>query len=144
LTLDELDKTLPNGFHDAEIFSFELDYVAATAKFRMNLLVGGPDDPEPEREAYQEATLIVDGLCFFSVDPPSPTYAFLPNGKPFSVSGGDPAKPDHLPSLPGLIAKLPHGTWWYRFFVRDWNAFIHIAAREAVVVWAGEKPKHAL
>jgi hypothetical protein len=143
LTLDELDEALPNGFHDAQIFSFELDYVAAIAKFRMNLLVGWPDDPEPERQAYQEATLVVSGLCFCSIDPPSPTYPFVPDGQPICVSG-DPAKPDNLPSFPGLAAKLPHGTWCYRFFVHDWNAFIHIAGREAVVTWIGEKPKHAV
>lgn len=49
MTLEELDHNLPNGFHDAEIFSFELDYAAGTARFRMNLLVGWPDDPEPDR-----------------------------------------------------------------------------------------------
>jgi len=42
MTLDELDSNLPNRFHDAEIFSFELDYAAGTAKFLMNLLVGWP------------------------------------------------------------------------------------------------------
>ena len=79
VTLEELDHNLPNGFHDAEIFSFELDYAAGTARFRMNLLVGWPDDPEPERQAYQEATLVVNGLCFCSITlllqhtPSSPT-----------------------------------------------------------------------
>ena len=52
MTLDELDHALPNGFHDAEIFSFELDYVDGIASFHLNLLVGWPDDPEPERGAY--------------------------------------------------------------------------------------------
>jgi hypothetical protein len=70
VTLEELEGALPNGFHDAEIFSFELDYVAGIAKFHMNLLVGWPDDPEPESQAYQEATLVVEGLCFCSIDPP--------------------------------------------------------------------------
>jgi hypothetical protein len=54
LTLEELHETLPNGFHDAEIFSFELDYVAAIAKFHLNLLVGWPDDPESEGQAAGE------------------------------------------------------------------------------------------
>ena len=143
VTLEELDHNLPNGFHDAEIFSFELDYAAGTARFRMNLLVGWPDDPEPERQAYQEATLVVNGLCFCSIDPPSSTYPFLPDGKPICVSG-DPAKSDHLSSLPDLAAKFPSETWCYRFFVDDWNAFIYIAGREAELTWVGEKPKHAV
>jgi hypothetical protein len=143
LTLEELDHNLPNGFHDAEIFSFELDYAAGTARFRMNLLVGCPDDPEPEGQAYQEATLVVNGLCFCSIDPPSSTYPFLPHGEPICVSG-DAAKSDHLSSLPDLAAKLPSGTWCYRFFVDDWNAFIHIAGRDAELTWVGEKPKRAV
>jgi len=56
---------------------------------------------------------------------------------------GDPANADTLPSLPDLSAKFPDGTWCYRFFVHDWNAFIYIAARDAQVTWVGEKPKHA-
>jgi hypothetical protein len=104
--------------------------------------VGGPDDPDGERQKYQKATLVVSGLCFLSIDPPSSKYSFLPDGKPICVSG-DPAKPDNLPSLPDLAAKLLRGSWCYRFFVHDWNAFIHIAARDAQVTWVGEKPKHA-
>lgn len=143
MTLEDLDDELPNGFHDAEIFSFELDYPAAIAKFHMNLLVGWPDDPKQERQTYQEATLVVSGLCFCSIDPPSSTYPFLPDGKPICVSG-DPAKSDNLPSLPDLVAKFPRGTWSYRFFVHNWNAFIHIAGCNAEITWLGEKPKHAI
>ena len=142
MTLDELDHTLPNGFHDAEVFSFEIDYVHGIASFHLNLLVGWPDDPKPERDAYQEANLVVSGLCFVSIEPPSSKSPFIPDGNPISVSG-DPAKPDNLPSLPDLAAKFPSGAWCYRFFVHDWNAFIHIAAHDATVTWTGEKPKHA-
>lgn len=143
LTLEELEDALPNGFHDAEIFSFELDYVAGIAKFRINLLVGWPDDPEPERQAYWEAILVVQGLCFCSVDPPYSTYPFLPSGKPILVTGAKP-KDDAPPFVRDLVARLPAGSWCYHFFVDDWNACINIAGRDAAVTWVGEKPKHAL
>jgi hypothetical protein len=142
MTLDELNHTLPNGLHDADILSIELDYITATAKLRLSLLTGWPEDPDPERQAYQEATLVVTGLCFFSIDLPDPTYPFLPTGRPIDVSG-DPAKPDNLPSLPDLVAKLPNGAWCYRLFVNDWNSFIHIAGRNAEITWIGDKPRHA-
>jgi hypothetical protein len=142
MTLEDLDDKLPNGFHDASIFSFELDYKAGIARFHMSLLVGWPEDPDPERQAYQDATLVVDGLCFCSIDPPCSTERFLPDGKGIWVSG-DPAKSDNLPSLPDLAARCPSGTWYYRFFVHDWNAFIHIAGRDANLTWVGEKPKYA-
>jgi len=35
VTLQELEDNLPDGFHDAEIFSFELNYVEGIAKFHM-------------------------------------------------------------------------------------------------------------
>jgi hypothetical protein len=142
VTLDELDHKLPNGFHDAKIFSIELNYAAGTAKLSLSLLVGWPEDPEPERQQYQEANLMVTGVCFCSIDPPSPTYPFTPRGRPILASG-DPAQSNHLPLLAELSAKCPHGTWFYRFFVDDWNAFIHIAARDAELTWIGAKPKHA-
>ena len=137
MTLDELDKTLPNGFHDAEVAAVELDYVGRTAKFRMSLLVGSPDDPVPERDARQRAVLSVTGLYFCAIEPPDPNYPFA-SGKSVVVSG-DPAEPDHLPSLPALMGKLPAGTWCYRFFVVDWNSFMHIAARDAEVTFTGPR-----
>jgi hypothetical protein len=142
MTLEELDHSLPNGFHDAQLFALELNYAAGSAKLHLNLLVGWPEDPEPNREAYQEAMLTITGLYFCSIGAPQSSYPFLPNGSPISLSG-DPAKPDHLPSLLDLVEKCPTGTWSYRFFVDDWNAFIYIGGRDAKVAWIGEKPKHA-
>jgi len=142
VTLDELDVILPNGFHDAQILTIEIDYLGGSARFRMSLLVGSPDDPAPERDRRQEATLSVTGLCFCSIEAPDPRYPFIPNGEPVMASG-DPAKPDHLPSLPALATKCPEGTWCYRFFVDDWNAFIYLAARHAEIDWIGTNPRHA-
>src|ERR1700722_14481358 len=143
MTLDELDYSLPNGFHDAELFSFEIDYFRQTATFHLHLLVGGPDEPVPERDAYQEATLVVSGLCFCSIDPPYSTYPFLPDGKPILVTGNKPTT-DVPPFVPDLVATFPAGVWCYLFFVHDWNASINIAGRDASVTWIGEKPKHAV
>lgn len=143
MTLDEWDSKLPNGFHDAKVLSIAIDYVAGTAKFRLSLHVGWPDDPEPEREEYQEAEMMVTGLSFCSIDPPDPSYRFLTDGRPMCV-GGDPAQPDHLPALLKLLAKCPTGTWCYRFFVHDSNAFIQIAALDAQVSWIGTPPKHVV
>jgi hypothetical protein len=142
MTLEEIDNLPPNGFHDAQLFSIELDYAKALAKLHVNLLIGLPDDPEEERSAYQEAIVSLTGLCFCSIEPPCPDYPFVPGGGPTWMVG-DRAKPDHLPSLPDIMKKAPEGTWSYRFFVNDWNAFIYIAARDAELSWIGEKPKHA-
>jgi len=142
MTLDEWDLKLPNGFHDAFILSIAFDYRARTAKFRISLHVGWSDDPEPERERYQEAEMTVTGVSFCSIDAPDPDTRFFTEGQPICI-GGDPARPDHFPTLPQLLAKCPAGTWCYRFYVHDWNAFIQIAALDAQVSWIGPAPKHA-
>jgi hypothetical protein len=142
MTLDEIDKQSPNGFHDAQLSSIELDYKNAGAKLHLNLWVGSMDDPPSEREAYREAIVAITGLCFCSIGPPDANYGFIPNGGPTEVDG-DAATPDHLPTLPELMKKAPHGTWAYRFFMGDWNSFIYIAARDAELEWVDEKPKHA-
>lgn len=142
MTLDELVQTLPNGFHDMQVCSVELDYLAGTAKLNVQLLVGWPQDPEPERQEYQGAVLTINGLCFWSMDPPDPSYPFLPDGEPIMASGYS-AKLDDLPSLAKLSAKFPAGVWIYDLFVQDWNAYIRFAARDAEVSWIGPKPKHA-
>ena len=142
MTLDELDSSLPNGFHDMYIGSLELDYSTGTLKLNVDLLVGWPEDSESERNQYQKAIVTITGLCFCSIDPPYPGYPLSPNGSAICVDG-DPAKADHLPSLPDLLPNFPEGVLCYRFFVHDWNAFIHIAARDAEVAWMGAKPKHA-
>jgi hypothetical protein len=141
MTLDELNYRFPNGFHDAEVYSIELNYRDGAAKLHLSLWVGSMDDPQPERESYQEATVIVTGLYFCSIDPPDPTYPFIPHGKYIDVSG-DPANVDRLPSLPDLLSKLPADAWCYRFFVTDWNRFIHIAGRNAEITLIGEKYIH--
>jgi len=142
MTLDELDYFLPNGFHDMRINSLELDYSSGTMKLNVGLLVGWPEDSESERDQYQKAIVTIRGLCFCSIDPPYPGYRFFPDGRPIVV-GGDPARADHLQSLPDLLPTFPEGVWCYRFFVHEWNAFIHIAAREAEVAWIGPKPQRA-
>jgi len=138
MTLDELDRSLLNGFHDAEISSVEIDYGKATAKLHVWFWTGSTDDARADRETYERAVVTVRGLCFFTIDPPDPNYRFLTEGDPIVVSG-DPAKPDHLPALLSLMAKLPKDAWCYRLFVTDWNSFIHVAGRDAELTFTGEK-----
>jgi hypothetical protein len=142
MTLDEIENLAPNGFHNAQLLSIELDYRNARAKLDLKLLAAWPEDPEPEREAYQEATLAITGSCFCSIDPPHADSPFLPDGKPIWLAG-HAADANDLPTLPDLMRKVPEGAWSYQFYVNDWQSFIHIAARDAELTWIGEKLKHA-
>ena len=39
------------------------------------------------------------------------------------------------PRAPRPLAPLPEGAFAYWFFIKEWNAFIHVAARGAEMEW---------
>lgn len=131
MTFREVEQTLPNGFHDAEIKHISLDYVSGTLRITMRILVGTPG--EPDQEEYGHRELKVSGLYFFSIEPPDPTYPFKPNGKPLDVQGDDSGLSP--PEIGKLIRELPPDASCYRFFVQQWNSFIYIAASDAQISW---------
>ena len=132
MTFEELERELPNGFHDAHLLSLSVDYVSGTAELRMDLLFGTPESADPEE--YRAAVLRITGIHFFSIGPPDSTYSFVPDGRPLWLLGGE-AKSDPLPGFDKLMAKLPKEVSCFRFFVDQWNSFIHIAARDVQFSW---------
>jgi hypothetical protein len=129
MTFDEWDHKLPNGFHDAEISTLEIDYPRRTMTLHMRLL-------SLIRGEYVAAVVTVSGLQFCSIGAPSPEYSYQ-RMAPITV-GGDPAKSDHLPELDALTPTFPKDVASYRFFVHDWNNFIYIAAADVDVKLLGE------
>ena len=129
MTLEELEATLPNGLHDAEIRSISLDYVKQTARLSLDVWVGGMDLPEgPERERYRRASLEFTGLLYCAIEPPDfrPEYSGFAQAGPVSTSESVPVESP---------ASLPAGTFEARVFVRDWNSFIQFAASGASLTW---------
>ena len=43
MTLTDVDRELPNGFHDANLLRFAVDYAKATLSLDLDLWVGSPD-----------------------------------------------------------------------------------------------------
>ena|ERR1700690_1094945 len=132
MTFEDLNSELPNGFHDARLHGIVIDYVAGSMSLRLDVWVGNLDGPD--RETYRAAELRVAGLCFCSIEVPDPRYPYMPDGSPLDVSG-DAADSRTLAALEQLSRTLPSGTSCYRFFVQDWNSFIHVAAKEFQVHW---------
>jgi hypothetical protein len=129
----EIEKTLPNGFHDAKIERILLDYVAGTLLINMRILVGTPGDQD--QDEYGPAEVKVNGLYFCFLEPPSPNYPFKPNGKPLGVSGDSSGNAS--PEIINLLHKLPPDASCYRFFVEQWNSFIYVGAAEVQISWSG-------
>lgn len=138
MTFEHLDRQLPNGFHDARLRRVDINYGDRTARLHMSFWVGDLDGPN--REDYKDGTLNVDGLCYYAIEAPDPTYPFMRTGSPINVAGY-PEDLEKFPALNGLLSVLPKGVTCYRFFVHDWNSFIHIAARDVQLSWAGDEAR---
>ena len=130
VTLEELENSLPNGFHDAEIQRICIDYQQRIMTIDMAVFVGDVDAPLEKREAYREGALVISGLQFATIEPPDARY-------PFSTPGASRIDAcDMTKNLdPSLLQALPEGSFVRSFFVDDWNTFLHIAGLRAEIQW---------
>ena len=141
MTLEELERTLPNGLHDGEISTILVNYVERRVTMELCAWVSGEIPPN---ELYRKGTLILEGMQFLVIEPPDPRYKFAESALLW-VDVTHERK--HLPVFPA-ISKVPSDCFVSGFFVREWNSFIWVAARDASLVWTGdvydrdlEKPK---
>jgi len=124
MTIEEIDLSLPNGFHDSKILNVRLNYEQRTAEMDIKILVSGPDDADTER--YQPITLFISDLIYFVIEPPGPPN--VSHAAPSLVDGGSTELKQSSYSLP---KPLPAGAFTYWFFVSNWNSFHHVAALSA-------------
>jgi hypothetical protein len=131
MTLAEIEETLPNGFHDAEISKLSVDYETKIATITMNPWIGSMDaPPDNGRELYRAASLVLSGLAYLSIDPPDPRYPYDgPGTLRIDLCGGDTTH---------TIRELRPGEFAGKFFVDEWNSFITFIATDAVLAWQAE------
>ena len=134
MTLEELEGTLPNGMHDAEVQCIAVDYARRSVTLDLAVWVGDMDDPPERREAYKQGRIEISGLLFFVMEPPDPKCPFMTSD--LRIDGCDQRK-----NLDGaLLRSLPGDSFFRSLWVNEWNAFIHIAAKSADVVWMNDGP----
>lgn len=134
MQLEQLVDSLPNGFHDANLESINVDYASRRATLQMQLLVGSPDgETREQRETYKPAELHLSDVLYFVIDAPESTYEYA-GTKALSIDAGR-ADEKSAPTPPIPLDQLPAGASAYWFFVNDWNSFIHVAAMEAKLQW---------
>ncbi|MHB8755298.1 MAG: hypothetical protein ACYC92_10145 [Candidatus Acidiferrales bacterium] len=134
MTFEELDQRFPNGFDDAEITSLTLDYQDRTAKLQLNLRGNEPDSPN--RDEYQQAVLLLNGFYYFVIEPPDADHLWYPQ-RSIQVNGY-PEDANQFPLFEHLKPKVSGDAFCCRFYVHDWNSFIHIAAKDAQFSWVGD------
>ncbi len=131
MTFEELDQRFPNGFDDAEIISVALDYQNRTARLQLNLRGNAPDSPNCDE--YQQAVLLLNGFYYFVIEPPDADHLWYPQ-RSIQVNGyAEDAS--QFPLFEHLRPKLSANAFCCRFYVHDWNSFIHVAARDAQFSW---------
>ena len=136
MTFEDIENSLPNGFHDSTILYFSLDAKTRTLTMRFSLWVGSMDDLNPE--VYREIAVTAQGVSIFFVEPPDPTYPFSLDGRGLAAQGDsvDVERSRFVSEQAGdVLKKLPLGASTYRFFLEDWNSFLYVAAQEVSCSW---------
>lgn len=132
MTFDELEQSLPNGFHDAAIREITVDFIRRSVTVSIDLLTGHPSSPDPE--SYRAGRLQIAPIYLFFIEPPDPRYSFIPNGAHVKVDGGC-VKVGQSAETDSLLPVLPRSATMYRFFLEKWNAFLYLAGESVEFSW---------
>ena len=131
MTFEETAAALPNGFHDAELQHFEMDYVHRTLRFDLVVWVGDMDDPR-RRELYRPARVTLDDVAFLVIEPPDVNYSWLKAGR-IRIDAGEGQPPQSSSTLP--VAPAGIRTTWIH--LEELNTFLLFSAGNASLEWTG-------
>jgi hypothetical protein len=129
MNIDELEADLPNGFHDSRLRTFSSNPAQRRAEFVLDVWLGDLQrSAASERDRHRAARLELLGLAYLIVDDPDPRYATSDLERVQIDACGPDDDPDRS-------RQVPEGGFAGRFFVTEWNAYIHFAALEARLTW---------
>jgi hypothetical protein len=120
-SLHELERLLPNGFHDAKLRSFRLDLQRRRLAIELDVWVDDPAEASFQ-ERYRRALLELVVAGQFAVEAQDPRYPFQ-EARPVRVDLS--IERDASESSPERA----------RFFVNEWNSFITVEDRGALLTW---------
>lgn len=130
VNIKDIDATLPNGLHDMLVERLTIDFIDRIATLDVSVWIGDLASAlDAEREARRRGKLLLHGLQFCVLEPPDPRYPFADSDALWLVDLLD-ADPNVVGSIP-----LPPQAFSARFFVNQWNSFVHVAALDATLVW---------
>jgi hypothetical protein len=132
MTFEEAASSLPNGFHDAELQRFEMDYVHRTLQFDLIVWIGNMEDSR-RREVYRPARLTLEDVAFLVIEPPDVNYPWLKAGR-IRIDAGESRPPQSSSTLPGAAPAGTRTTWIY---LEQMNTFLLFSAGNASLEWTG-------
>ena len=131
MTFEELADTLPNGFHDADLSAFQVDYVQRQLTFQLEFWIGDMEVSE-RREVYRPAIVVVDDVNFVYVEPPRETKEFH-IGTSIRIDAGE-GIPEAIQDAVQHLHDMGKVTW---MFLSELNSFILFSAASASMKWTG-------
>lgn len=129
MTIEELENTLPNGFHDSYLVSVAVDFISGTCSIYLDVDFDDPEQPALPAPVFRRMKLHLTGLRLFIFEPPDVRIPFS-GGETVWASGYSTTE-KILPNLESYRKTAPSGTFFYSFFLSYYNSFIHLAATEA-------------
>ena len=129
MNIKELEIQLDISLHDSLLHAMTTDLARQTADFVLNIWVGDLGaTSHRDRERRRVGQLRLTGVQYLVVDPPDPDYRYrLHAPVDIDLCEADPTMTARYPTEDGVFAG--------RFFVSDWNSFIHFAATSASFSW---------
>ena len=131
MTFEETAAALPNGFHDAELQRFEMDYVHRQLLVDLVVWIGDMGDSR-RRELYRPARLTLDDVAFLVIEPPDVNYPWLKAGR-IRIDAGEGQPPRSSSTLP--VAPAGTRTTW--IYLEELNTFLLFCAGNASLEWTG-------
>ena len=131
MTFQELVQSLPNGFHDAELSHFEMDYISRRLAFDLMMWIGDMENTS-KRELYRPARVTFEQVAYLTIDPLDTRYDWLGPGA-IVVDAGE----GHLPQTTSSLPDPPPGTSAIWFYLNTTNSFLYMAAGEVALKWVG-------
>jgi hypothetical protein len=129
MTIDDISKTLPNGFHDADLLGVEIDFEHATAA--MDFAVDTSNSDMESAVVPRRGRLSLKGLHYFVVEPPNEQFAYDQQAQNI---GSDSSDFTEL-SGPQKFPVLPDGIFAHWFYSSTDNNFLFVAAANAEFEW---------
>ena len=125
-----IERSLPNGLHDAILSRYEIDYEARTAKLHLQVWVGDLDsEVEAEREKYTAAVLMLQGLRYWAIEPPSKEISLRSGPYACDTGSVENVNTHTARELPAAEA----GTFRGYFFLYAIEAFAYFCADDASI-----------
>lgn len=131
MTLEEIEKDLPNGLHDAKLRSLMHNYDSGTLILHIEVLTGLPENSISERSTYRDALISFSDVLLCYVEQPE-------NERIIGVRGSVSfqfwrTESGTFPS--NFTDRFPAGALLYTLYIHEWESSIHIVAGDVNYSW---------